>query len=66
MENVEKSEKSEKAENQEESLFREFWLFLREEKKWWLGPIVVLLVTLSAVIIFAEGSSIAPFIYSLF
>ncbi len=64
-------EQSEKTENQpvekgEESLLREFWLFLKEEKKWWLGPIVVLLVTLSAVIIFAEGSSIAPFIYSLF
>src|SRR5439155_11519524 len=44
---------------EKDSLIREFFIFLKEEKKWWLGPVVVLLLGLSAVIIFAEGSSIA-------
>ena len=48
------------------SLFGEFWLFLKEEKKWWLGPILLVILTLGAVLVFAEGSAIAPFIYSLF
>jgi hypothetical protein len=48
------------------SIFSEFWLFLKEEKKWWLLPLVVVLLGLSAVIVFAEGSAIAPFIYSIF
>jgi hypothetical protein len=48
------------------SIFAEFWLFLKEEKKWWLLPLVVVLLGLSAVIVFAEGSAIAPFIYSIF
>ena len=48
------------------SIFGEFWLFLKEEKKWWLLPLVVVLLGLSAVIVFAEGSAIAPFIYSIF
>ena len=50
----------------QQSLFSEFFLFLKEEKKWWLGPLVVVLLALSAVIIFAESSAIAPFIYSIF
>ncbi len=49
-----------------DSIFAEFWLFLKEEKKWWLAPLVVVLMLLSAVIIFAEGSAIAPFIYTIF
>lgn len=49
-----------------DSLLGEFMLFLREEKKWWLAPLVVLLLGISAVIIFAEGSAIAPFIYTIF
>jgi hypothetical protein len=49
-----------------QGLLSEFWVFLKEEKKWWLGPLVVVLLALSAVIIFAEGSAIAPFIYSIF
>ena len=49
-----------------DSLLAEFWLFLKEEKKWWLAPLVIVLLVLSAVIVFAEGSAIAPFIYTIF
>ncbi|MFN3408742.1 MAG: DUF5989 family protein [Limisphaerales bacterium] len=48
------------------SIIKEFWLFLRERKKWWLAPIVVFLLLLGAVLVFAKGSALAPFIYSLF
>ncbi len=44
----------------------EFWEFLKVRKKWWLGPILVILVLLSILIVFAEGSALAPFIYALF
>ncbi len=48
------------------SIMREFWLFLRVRKKWWLAPILVFLVLLGALIVFTEGSALAPFIYTLF
>lgn len=48
------------------SLIKEFWLFMRERKKWWLGPIIVFLLLLGILIVFAEGSALAPFIYTLF
>ncbi|HWP45649.1 MAG TPA: DUF5989 family protein [Candidatus Limnocylindrales bacterium] len=48
------------------SLLSEFWLFLRERKKWWLGPIVFMLLGLGLLIILTEGSAVAPFIYALF
>jgi hypothetical protein len=44
----------------------ELWLFLRTNKRWWLLPIVVMLVGLGALIAFAGGSALAPFIYTLF
>jgi len=44
----------------------EFWSFLRVRKKWWLAPIVILLLTLGLVLVLTEGSALAPFIYSLF
>jgi Family of unknown function (DUF5989) len=47
-------------------IIKEFWQFLRERKRWWLAPIVVFLLLLGAVLIFAKGSALAPFIYSLF
>ncbi len=40
--------------------------FLRVRKKWWLAPIVLVLLLLSLVLVLAEGSAIAPFIYTLF
>jgi hypothetical protein len=48
------------------AIVKEFFCFLRVRKKWWLAPIVLFLLLLGALLIFAEGSAIAPFIYSLF
>ena len=48
------------------SLLAEFWEFLRVRKKWWLAPIVIMLVLLSALIFFTQGSAVAPFIYTIF
>ncbi len=48
------------------SILREFWGFLAQRKKWWLTPIVVTLVLLGALIVFSQGSALAPFIYTLF
>ena len=48
------------------SIIREFFDFLRERKKWWIAPIVVFLVLLGGLLVFAKGSALAPFIYSLF
>ena len=47
-------------------LFRDLWGFMRERKKFWLAPIVIALVLLGGLIIFAQGSAVAPFIYTLF
>ena len=48
------------------SIFAEFWEFLKVRKKWWLTPIVLFLVLLGALIVFTQGSAVAPFIYTLF
>ncbi len=48
------------------AIIKEVWSFLRARKKWWLAPIVICLVLLSALIVFTESSSLAPFIYTLF
>jgi len=48
------------------SIVAELWKFLRARKKWWLGPIMLFLVLLGTLIVFAEGSALAPFIYALF
>ena len=48
------------------AIVREFWEFLKVRKKWWLMPIVMILLFLGALIILTEGSAIAPFIYTLF
>ena len=48
------------------SLIHEFWLFLKENKKLWLLPIVIVLLMLGALLVFAQGSAIAPFIYTIF
>lgn len=44
----------------------QFWSFLRVRKKYWLAPIVFVLVLLSLLIVATQGSALAPFIYSLF
>ena len=48
------------------SIIKEFWEFLKVRKKWWLLPIVIFLLLLGALIVFTEGSALAPFIYTLF
>jgi hypothetical protein len=47
-------------------LLADLWGFMRERKKFWLAPIIVVMLLLGALIVFAQGSSLAPFIYTLF
>jgi hypothetical protein len=47
-------------------LWRDLWAFMRERKKFWLLPIIVVLVLLGGLLIFAQTSALAPFIYTLF
>jgi hypothetical protein len=47
-------------------LLYEFWLYLRVRKKWWLLPIIVVMVILGALLVFAQSSVLAPFIYPIF
>jgi hypothetical protein len=47
-------------------LIGELWAFLRVRKKWWLLPIVVVMVLVGALLVFAQGSVLAPFIYTIF
>jgi len=48
------------------SIIAEFWEFLKVRKKWWLAPIVLVLILLGALIVLSEGSAVAPFIYTIF
>lgn len=47
-------------------MLADLWAFLRARKKFWLAPIVVIMVLLGGLLIFAQGSAVAPFIYTLF
>jgi len=44
----------------------EYFEFLREQKKWWVLPIVTVLLAFGAIIVLTQGSALAPFIYALF
>lgn len=44
----------------------ELWEFMRERKKFWLAPFIIMLLLLGGLIILSEGSAVAPFIYTLF
>ncbi len=48
------------------SILAEFWSFLMHRKKWWLTPIVIMLLLLGVLIVLSEGSAVAPFVYALF
>ncbi|WBU56668.1 DUF5989 family protein [Paracoccus sediminicola] len=48
------------------SLISELWGFLRERKKFWLFPILIILGVFGALIVLSQGSAVAPFIYTLF
>ena len=47
-------------------LLKDLWAFMRVRKKFWLAPIILVMVLLGALIVLAQGSAIAPFIYTLF
>ena len=47
-------------------ILAELWAFMRVRKKWWLAPIVLMLVLLGLLVILTQGSAVAPFIYTLF
>ncbi len=45
---------------------RDMWRFMRERKKIWLAPIIIILLLIGILVVFGGGSAIGPFIYSLF
>lgn len=47
-------------------LLQDLWAFMRERKKFWLAPIIIVMVLLGALLVIAQGSAVAPFIYTLF
>jgi hypothetical protein len=47
-------------------LLIDLWGFMKERKKFWLAPIIIVLLLLGALLVFAQGSAVAPFIYTLF
>jgi len=48
------------------SFFKELWIFLRKRKKLWLAPLIFVMVIMGSLLIAAQGSVIAPFVYTLF
>jgi hypothetical protein len=47
-------------------LLKDLWAFMKERKKFWLLPIILVLILLGALIVLTQGSAVAPFIYTLF
>lgn len=47
-------------------LLKDLMAFMRERKKYWLAPIILVMVLLGALLVLAQGSAVAPFIYTLF
>lgn len=45
---------------------KDLWDFMRVRKKFWLAPIIIVLLLLGALLVFAQGSAVAPFIYTIF
>jgi Family of unknown function (DUF5989) len=48
------------------SFLREFWLFLRVRKKYWMLPIFIMMVVFGGLLVLTKGSAVAPFIYTIF
>ena len=48
------------------SFLKELWAFMRVRKKFWLIPLIIIMLLLGVIIVLAEGSAITPFIYTLF
>ncbi len=47
-------------------LLKDLWNFLRERKKWWLLPVILVLVLTGALLVLTSGTAVAPFIYTVF
>jgi hypothetical protein len=47
-------------------LIKDLWAFMRMRKKFWLAPIIIVLLLLGGLIVLTQGSAVAPFIYTLF
>jgi hypothetical protein len=47
-------------------LLKDLWLFMKERKKFWLAPIIIILLLLGLLLVMTQGSAVAPFIYTLF
>lgn len=48
------------------SFLKELWLYMRQRKKFWLLPILIVMLLLGGLLVLAQGSAVAPFIYTLF
>ena len=48
------------------SFLREFWTFLRARKKFWLLPILIVLVAFGGLLVLVQGTAVAPFVYTMF
>ncbi len=48
------------------SLVAELWGLMKERKKWWLLPVIIVMIVVGSLLIFAQGSALAPFIYTIF
>ena len=48
------------------SMLKELWAYLSARKKWWLLPVLVVLLLMGCLLILAQGSAVAPFIYTIF
>ena len=48
------------------SLAGELWAFMKVRKKWWLLPIIIVMFMVGTLLVFAQGSALAPFIYTIF
>ncbi len=47
-------------------LMGELWGFMKERKKWWLLPVILVMLMVGTLLVFAQGSALAPFIYTIF
>lgn len=66
MEQGRKKQKLHKKVREHVTVFTELWAFMRVRKKWWIGPIIALMLLLGLFIVLTQGSALAPFIYTLF
>jgi hypothetical protein len=48
------------------SFIAELWMFMRERKKFWLLPIIIMMVIFGGLVVLSQGSAVAPFIYTIF